>query len=106
MPDFDEFASLAVCDSVRRGSACQERCRRMTGRSSWAVVASALLVTAACTHGGPVEHQPQAATSVAVSVIGTNDLHGGILPRDGRGGLALFSAYVENLRSARARDGG
>jgi len=47
-----------------------------------------------------------APAPVTLSIVGTNDLHGGVLPRDGRGGLALLSGYVNNLRAARARDGG
>jgi 5'-nucleotidase len=43
---------------------------------------------------------------VTISVIGTNDLHGGLLARNGQGGLALFGGYLENVRAARARDGG
>jgi 2',3'-cyclic-nucleotide 2'-phosphodiesterase (5'-nucleotidase family) len=41
-----------------------------------------------------------------VSIVGTNDLHGGLMARSGRGGLALLGGYVKNLRAARARDGG
>ena len=47
-----------------------------------------------------------AAPTVTLSVVGTNDLHGGILQRGDRGGLALLGGYVGNLRAARARDGG
>jgi 2',3'-cyclic-nucleotide 2'-phosphodiesterase (5'-nucleotidase family) len=43
---------------------------------------------------------------VTLSIVGTNDLHGGMLPKDGRGGLALLGGYVKNLRHTRARDGG
>jgi 2',3'-cyclic-nucleotide 2'-phosphodiesterase (5'-nucleotidase family) len=43
---------------------------------------------------------------LTISIIGTNDLHGGVVSREGRGGLALFAGYVQNLRGARARDGG
>jgi 2',3'-cyclic-nucleotide 2'-phosphodiesterase (5'-nucleotidase family) len=50
--------------------------------------------------------QPPASGTVTISLIGTNDLHGGVLARDGRGGLATFGGYVNNLRAARARDGG
>jgi 5'-nucleotidase len=50
--------------------------------------------------------EPAASASFTLSLVGTNDLHGGILPRDGRGGLALLSGYVNNLRAARAKDGG
>jgi 5'-nucleotidase len=50
---------------------------------------------------------PQAGNDLTLSIIGTNDLHGGILPQsEGYGGLALFSGYVQNLRDARRRDGG
>ena len=38
------------------------------------------------------------ATVATLSIVGTNDLHGGILPRDGRGGLALLGGYLKNLR--------
>src|SRR5262245_13998657 len=41
-----------------------------------------------------------------LTVIGTNDLHGAVLPKDGRGGLELFAGYLRNVRDARARDGG
>src|SRR5262245_58780346 len=46
------------------------------------------------------------ARPVTITVVGTNDLHGGIAPREGRGGLALFAGYVANVRRARAKDGG
>jgi len=39
-------------------------------------------------------------------VVGTNDLHGAILPTEGRGGLALLDGFVRNLRAQRAVDGG
>jgi 5'-nucleotidase len=43
---------------------------------------------------------------VILSIVGTNDLHGGVLPDNGRGGLALLGGYIANLRAARSRDGG
>jgi 5'-nucleotidase len=43
---------------------------------------------------------------VTLSVVGTNDLHGSIFERNGRGGLAVFAGYVNNVRAARAADGG
>ena len=46
------------------------------------------------------------ARPLTISIVGTNDLHGGILPREGRGGLALFAGYLRNLREARARGDG
>ena len=47
-----------------------------------------------------------ASDLTTLSIVGTNDLHGGVLPVDGRGGLALLGAYVDNLRAARARERG
>ncbi len=44
--------------------------------------------------------------AVTLSLVGTNDLHGGVSPRGGKGGLALFAGYLDNLRRARAADGG
>src|SRR5689334_14499712 len=61
------------------------------------VLASGLLA-ASCSVG--------ARAPVTISIIGTNDLHGGVISNDGRGGLALLDGYVRNLRAARARDGG
>ena len=49
---------------------------------------------------------PPATRTITLSIVGTNDLHGGILQREDRGGLALLGGYVTNLRAARARDGG
>ena len=43
---------------------------------------------------------------VTLSIVGTSDLHGAALPRNGAGGLPLLSGYVNNLRAARASDGG
>jgi 5'-nucleotidase len=41
-----------------------------------------------------------------VSIVGTTDVHGNVFPHDGRGGLAIFGGYINNLRAARAADGG
>ena len=65
-----------------------------------------LLLASACTERGAPAETAVASTTVTLSIVGTNDLHGGILPRDGRGGLALLGGYLKNLRDARARDGG
>ena len=45
-------------------------------------------------------------TSVTISIVATTDLHGAVLPRGERGGLALLAGYLSNLRAARQRDGG
>lgn len=43
---------------------------------------------------------------VTLTVIGTNDVHGTLLPKHLNGGLAAFSGYVAAARAARAEDGG
>jgi 5'-nucleotidase len=44
---------------------------------------------------------------ITISIVGTNDLHGRIFTdRFGRGGLRVLGGFVENLRAARAADGG
>jgi 2',3'-cyclic-nucleotide 2'-phosphodiesterase (5'-nucleotidase family) len=65
-----------------------------------------LLLISACAPRAPAERAAAAPALVTLSIVGTNDLHGGVLPRDGRGGLALLGGYLKNLRDARARDGG
>lgn len=49
---------------------------------------------------------PPLSSSVVISVVGTNDLHGAVLPANGRGGLPLLAGFLENLREVRAADGG
>jgi 5'-nucleotidase len=61
-----------------------------------------LVAVVVCAIQIPAGAQPPTLT---ISIVGTNDLHGGILPENGHGGLALFAGYLRNLRAARARDG-
>jgi len=82
---------------VLLGAAC-------ASAAAWAAVG--LLAAGVATHPEPVGPQAGTPQSITLSIVGTNDLHGGILPRDGRGGLALLAGYVNNLRAVRARDGG
>jgi 5'-nucleotidase len=76
-------------------------------RSLRVFAACGLLLSAGC---APAVVPPPAPAPVSapltVSIVGTNDLHGGVTARDGRGGLALLGGYVRNLRAARTRDGG
>jgi 5'-nucleotidase len=70
-----------------------------------AAVLAALLV--ALVPGAPaLRAQDNARSAFTLSIVGTSDFHGGLLPKDGRGGIGLFSGYVRNLRAARARDRG
>lgn len=48
----------------------------------------------------------QEQPTITLSVIGTNDVHGSLLPIEGNQGLALLAGYVTNLREERASDGG
>jgi 5'-nucleotidase len=41
-----------------------------------------------------------------ISILGTNDVHGELLPKSDRGGLVTISAYVDALRAARHEDDG
>ncbi|MGI9202168.1 MAG: bifunctional metallophosphatase/5'-nucleotidase [Woeseiaceae bacterium] len=43
--------------------------------------------------------------AVIITVIGTNDVHGDLLPGPRKGGLGTFSGYVAATRAARADDG-
>ena len=70
-------------------------------RRRWAVCAVCALGLAAGLWA------PLAGSSqVTISVVGTTDLHGRIDAEDGRGGLELLGGYLDNLRAARAADGG
>jgi 5'-nucleotidase len=53
----------------------------------------------------PVDPSTRSA-HITISVMLTTDLHGGVLQRGERGGLAMLGGYVRNLRAARLRDGG
>lgn len=80
---------------------------RARARVTWAVaaVAGLLAVTAAA---GPQRLGAAPATPgvVRLSLVATTDLHGYVFPRDGSGGLSVFGGYLNNLRAARAADGG
>lgn len=47
-----------------------------------------------------------AGGSITLSIVSTTDIHGFVWPVRDRGSLALFAGYVNNLRAARAADGG
>ena len=68
----------------------------------------ALFLAAGCarTVAPPPAPAPTSSAPLTLSIVGTNDLHGGLVARNGRGGLAVLGGYVKNLRAARARDGG
>jgi 5'-nucleotidase len=68
---------------------------------------TAVLPTAVLLIALSVSHlTAQRSPTLTISVIATSDLHGGVLARGERGGLALLGGYVRNLRAARMQDGG
>src|SRR5204863_7843395 len=73
-------------------------------------IASAVAFLICLTLGASAQVARHAASEqprlVTLSIVGTSDLHGEAFPRNGRGGLALFAGYINNLRAARAADGG
>jgi 2',3'-cyclic-nucleotide 2'-phosphodiesterase (5'-nucleotidase family) len=86
----------------------------MRGRQSGAttrrivqgVLALAFLWFAAAPHLPRLGAAPDQPALVTLSIVGTSDLHGTAFPRNGLGGLPLLAGYVNNLRAARASDGG
>jgi 2',3'-cyclic-nucleotide 2'-phosphodiesterase (5'-nucleotidase family) len=80
-------------------------------RPDWSCQGTRALLAAALIAAIPVlfstvRGQAPAASTLVLSIVGTNDLHGGVVARDGVGGLALLGGYIKNLRAARQRDGG
>jgi 2',3'-cyclic-nucleotide 2'-phosphodiesterase (5'-nucleotidase family) len=67
----------------------------------WRLLTSLLLTSVSVYHPAA-----QRSSTLTISVIATSDLHGGVLPRGERGGLALLGGYVRNVRAARMQDGG
>ena len=61
------------------------------------------LLLASCT---AKNQGPAAVDPVLLTVIGTNDVHGELLPAHFNGGLTTLSGYVAAVRAARAEDGG
>ena len=54
-----------------------------------------LLLAVACARTAPPAPPPGPVT---LTIVGTNDLHGFVLAKDGAGGLALLGGYLANLR--------
>ena len=62
-----------------------------------------ILILTAC--AGQSDQIAPASDTVTITVIGTNDVHGDLVPGPFKGGLTTFSGYVEAMRAARAEDG-
>ncbi|MDH3350676.1 MAG: 5'-nucleotidase C-terminal domain-containing protein [Gammaproteobacteria bacterium] len=65
---------------------------------------AALFITLGGIGCAPTPTAPEPDT-VVISVVGTNDVHGELIPQPFRGGITTFSAYIAALRDARANDG-
>jgi 2',3'-cyclic-nucleotide 2'-phosphodiesterase (5'-nucleotidase family) len=86
-----------------RGRQFRRRSARSIGQR---VLALAFLCLAAATDLPNLRAQPGQSPTVTLSIVGTSDLHGAAFPRNGIGGLPLLAAYLNNLRAARAAEGG
>ena len=64
------------------------------------------LLLAACFIASCATRTDPATTSLTISVVGTNDVHGALATQENLGGLVTVSGYVDALRTARAEDGG
>src|SRR6185369_2499720 len=67
----------------------------------WRLLTAVLLISVSISH-----LTAQRSSTLTISVIATTDLHGGVLPRGVRGGVALLGGYLRNIRTARLQDGG
>src|SRR6185295_4575706 len=77
---------------------CEPMRRTAALALGWVALAGVVLM--------PFVAAPRASPTVTLSIVGTTDLHGNVFGRDGRGGLDLLGGYLDNLRAARAADGG
>jgi len=67
-------------------------------------IIKALLLGAFITSCAPTTIAPD-VDPVVISVLGTNDVHGELVPQADRGGITTFSGYVAAVRDARSDDG-
>jgi 5'-nucleotidase len=75
----------------------------MRPRHSGMVVTGLALLLAL---GGCASQLEAPENEITISLFGTNDVHGQLLPAGDRGGLVAVSAYINALRAARDEDGG
>src|SRR5438445_2336928 len=92
-------------EDVRSSARGRARMITMHGKRS-IVLAVALLSLAAATRLPRLAAAPDQPVLVTLSIVGTSDLHGAAFSGNGLGGLPLLAGYVNNLRAARAADGG
>jgi 2',3'-cyclic-nucleotide 2'-phosphodiesterase (5'-nucleotidase family) len=72
-------------------------------RGDWIASAGVALI---CLTLGAAAQDDARPRLVTLSILGTSDLHGEAFARNRRGGLPLFAGFVNNVRAARAADGG
>ncbi len=97
-PDFAALLAAGCPILIDGGLATQCRMPNMTR----IIIALSLgMLIASC---APTSVAPK-VDSVTISVLGTNDVHGELIPQSDRGGITTFSGYVAAVREARADDG-
>ena len=79
-----------------------ERLETYALRTAKAVAALAFVLALA----GCANQRGVPENEITISLLGTNDVHGQLLPDGDRGGLVAISGYVSALRAAREEDGG
>jgi len=87
--------TMKITSKTNRSSAA-------TAQAFLAAILSVLL--AGC--GGQGDAGEPGSDLIVLSVVGTNDVHGELMPKQFKGGLTTFSGYITALRSAREEDGG
>jgi len=75
-------------------------------RTNWVALSFAPVMVWVLSVGPATIQTNDSDEPVTLSLVGTTDLHGQVFSADGRGGLALLGGYLQNLRAARAAEGG
>ena len=71
----------------------------MTRTTNHVLVVLLLVFICACNPG-------QTSGTMTISVVGTADVHGALVPKNDAGGLDVFAGYIDNLREFQAANGG
>ena len=71
----------------------------MTRTLNYVLVVLSLAFICACSPG-------QHSGTMTISVVGTADVHGALVPKNDAGGLDVFAGYIDNLRESQAANGG
>lgn len=75
--------------------------RHVTTRMKLVLLLASVTLLAAC-----AARKTATTDTLTISVIGTNDVHGELISKPGRGGLTGISGFIDAVRAARDRDNG